>query len=83
MASRLNKRRKPEEWERVIITVIRASRVEANLTRQELADRMGLSHHQIINLEHGRRSVRLSDFIPLADAIGVDPVKLFERIARW
>jgi transcriptional regulator with XRE-family HTH domain len=81
--SRSDKPRDREKWQRAIIAVIKASREDADLSRQELAERLGLTYSQIVNIENGRRSVGLIDFILLARAIGVDPVKLFERVARW
>jgi len=53
------------------------------MSRQELADRLGLTYSQIVNMENSRRAVGLIDFILLAEAIGVEPIALFERIARW
>ncbi len=83
MPSRSNKPRNRVEWQRAVVAVIKASREEADLSRQELAERLGLTYSQIVNMENGRRAVQLIDFILLAKAIGVDPVALFERIARW
>jgi hypothetical protein len=34
-------------------------------------------------MENGRRAVGLIDFLMLADALGVDPGSLFDRVARW
>jgi transcriptional regulator with XRE-family HTH domain len=81
--SRSNKPRNRAEWQRAIVAVIKASREDADLSRQELAERLGLTYSQIVNMENGRRAVQLIDFLMLAKAIGVDPVALFERIARW
>ncbi len=83
MPSRSNKPRNRVEWQRAVVAVIKASREDADLSRQELAERLGLTYSQIVNMENGRRAVQLIDFILLAKAIGVDPVALFERIARW
>ena len=47
-----------------------------------LAKRLGLTYSQIINMENNRLQVGLIDFIMLAEAIEIDPVALFERIAR-
>ena len=83
MSSRSNKPRNRAEWQRAIVAVIKASREDADLSRQELAERLGLTYSQIVNMENGRRAVQLIDFLMLAKAIGVDPVALFERVARW
>jgi transcriptional regulator with XRE-family HTH domain len=80
---RPNKPRNRAEWQRAVVAVIKASREDADLSRQELAERLELTYSQIVNIENGRRTVGLIDFILLAKAIGVDPVALFERVARW
>jgi len=77
------KPRNRESWQRAIIAVIKASREDADLSRQDLAERLGLTYSQIVNIEHGRRAVQLVDFILLAKALRIDPVTMFERIARW
>ena len=81
--SRSEKPRDRAKWQRAIIAVIKASREDADLSRQELAERLGLTYSQIVNMEHGRRAVGLIDFIMLAEAINVEPVALLERITRW
>jgi transcriptional regulator with XRE-family HTH domain len=81
--SRSKKSRTRVDWERAVVAVIKASREDADLSREELAKRLGLTYSQIVNIENNRRQVGLIDFIMLADAIDVDPVALFERIARW
>lgn len=81
--SKSKKSRTRTEWQRAIMAVIKASREDADLSRQELADRLGLTYSQIVNIENSRRAVGLIDFIMLADAIGVEPAALFDRIMRW
>ncbi len=83
MSSRPKKPRTRDEWQRAVVAVIKASREDADLSRQELADRLGLTYSQIVNMENSRRAVGLVDFMMLAQALGVDPVALFERVARW
>ena len=83
MPSRSKKSRTRADWERAVVAVIKASREDADLSREELAKRLGLTYSQIVNIENNRRAVGLIDFIMLAEAIEVDPVALFERIARW
>jgi transcriptional regulator with XRE-family HTH domain len=81
--SRPKKPRTREEWQRAIVAVIKASREDADLSRHELAERLGLTYSQIVNMENGRRAVQLVDFMMLAQALGVESVELFERVARW
>jgi transcriptional regulator with XRE-family HTH domain len=83
VSSRPKKPRDREQWSRAIIAVIKASREDADLSRQELAERLGMTYSQIVNMEHGRRAVGLIDFLMLAKAIGVEPAALLDRIERW
>jgi transcriptional regulator with XRE-family HTH domain len=72
-----------ERWSGVIVTVIRAARDDADVTQQELANRLGLTHRQVVNMEHGRRAIHASDLIMIARALNLDPEKLLRRIIRW
>lgn len=72
-----------ERWNRAIVTVIRAARDDADVTQQELADRLGFTHRQVVNMEHGRRAIHASDVIMIARALNVDAQKLWRRILDW
>lgn len=90
---RNNEQRAPRSWaERHaqywhtwcgVAVVIKASREDAGLGRKELADLVGLTYSQIGNIENSRRAVGLIDFIMIAEAIGIKPAELLERIVRW
>jgi Plasmid maintenance system antidote protein len=77
------KQKDRERWNRAILTVIRAARDDADVTQKELADRLGLTHRQVVNIEHGRRAIHASDMIMIAKALNVDPETLLRRILRW
>jgi len=81
---KLAKQKERERWNRAIVTEIRATRDDADVTQQELADRLGLTHRQVVNMEHGRREIRGSDLIMIALALEGNPQALLKRIlARW
>jgi transcriptional regulator with XRE-family HTH domain len=69
--------------ERIIIAVLKASREDLDVSRAELADRLGWKPEQIAELEIGRRIVRAADLILIARALGIEPEKLFHRVMRW
>ena len=69
--------------QRALIAVAKASREDADLSRHELAERLGLTYSQIVNMEHGRRAISLVDFVLLANAIEVDPAELLKRVVSW
>ena len=75
--------RERDKLERAIIAVAKASREDKDLSRHELAERLGLTYSQIVNMEHGRRAMGLIDFVLLAKAIGKDPVELLKRVLSW
>ena len=75
--------REREKLKRALIAVAKASREDADLSRDALAERLGLTYSQIVNMEHGRRAIGLVDFVLLAKAIGKDPGELLERVVSW
>lgn len=88
MSSELDKKRPAKQkerdrWNRAIVTVIRAARDDADVTQQELANRLGFTHRQVVNMEHGRRAIHASDLIMIAKALNEDPETLMRRILRW
>jgi transcriptional regulator with XRE-family HTH domain len=88
VSSELDKKRPAKQKERdrlnrAIVTVIRAARDDADVTQQELANRLGFTHRQVVNMEHGRRAIHASDLIMIAKALNEDPETLMRRILRW
>jgi ribosome-binding protein aMBF1 (putative translation factor) len=69
--------------DRVIVAVLKASREDLDLSRADLADRLGWKPEQIAELEIGRRIVRASDLILIARALKIEPDALVRRISRW
>ncbi len=78
-----SKQKERDRWNRAIVTVIRAARDDADVTQQELANRLGFTHRQVVNMEHGRRAIHASDLIMIAKALNEDPETLMRRILRW
>lgn len=57
---------------------LKAARLEAKLTQEELAAKSGVEQTTISNLETGRvQSPSWATVAALAEALGVDPYKLF------
>lgn len=72
-----------QRLERVIPVIMVGTRRDLDVSQTELARRMGWTRNMVANLESGRRSVRLTDFLMVAKALRVDPVSLLHRILRW
>jgi len=53
--------REREKLKRALIAVAKASREDADLSRYALAERLGLTYSQIVNMEHGRRAIAYSE----------------------
>ena len=72
-----------QRLEQTIVAVLKASREDLDVSRKELADRLGWKPEQVAELEIGRRIVRAADLILIARALKIEPDALVRRIARW
>lgn len=68
---------------RAVVAVIVASRHEAKLTQEDLADRLGWHRTRIAKIESGERRIDVPEFIVIADALQIPPELLFARVLRW
>lgn len=57
---------------------VRALRLAAGLSQEQLADKSGLHRTYVSSLERGLRNVGLDNILRLAEALGVQPSVLFE-----
>ncbi|HEX7114703.1 MAG TPA: helix-turn-helix transcriptional regulator [Steroidobacter sp.] len=65
---------------RVLCAVLAEARSEAGMTQRDLAARLKRPHSYVAKIESGERRVDVLEFIEMARAMRVDPVKLFERV---
>jgi transcriptional regulator with XRE-family HTH domain len=79
-ATRKNQR---ERWYQIAVAVIAASRRDAGISQEQLAEKLGWSRSKVAKLEQADRRVELADFILIARALDVDPETLFRRVMRW
>ncbi len=70
-AAALQKQR--ARWERIAAIVLTATRNDLDVSQRELALRLGWSRNVIANLETGRRTLTLSDFLLIAGALNINP----------
>jgi len=66
-----------------VVTVITASRREANLTQEQLAARLGWHRSTIAKIEAGERRLDVAEFITIATALKIEPAALFSRVLSW
>jgi len=68
---------------RAVVTVIAASRREAQFTQEQLADALGWHRSRIAKIESGERRVDVPEFIVIATALNLDPKQLLARVLTW
>ncbi len=60
--------------------MIRAARLARGMTQPALARRIGVTRPVMMRIESGRRGCSLLELGAIADALEIDPVRLFERV---
>ncbi len=65
-----------------LCTILRESRLKAGLTQQQLARRLKRSDNFISYVELGERTLGLLEFIEYAEALGIDPKRLFAKLVK-
>ena len=65
-----------------LISAIVDARSQAGFTQRQLAAKLKRSDSFVWKIEAGERRVDVLEFIEIARCIGIDPVKLFERVMR-
>ncbi len=67
---------------RALIAAIVAARNAAGLTQRQLAARLGRSDSFVWKIEAGERRVDVLEFLEIARALRVDPLKLLAEVVR-
>jgi transcriptional regulator with XRE-family HTH domain len=65
---------------RKLTAILLDARNAAGLTQQEVADRLGKPQSYIAKVERNERRIDVVEFIALAQALGVDPARLFAAV---
>jgi transcriptional regulator with XRE-family HTH domain len=63
--------------------VLRGVRVERGLKQRELSRKLKKAENYITKIETGERRCDVPEFFELCEAMGVDPIEIFTRVARW
>jgi ribosome-binding protein aMBF1 (putative translation factor) len=71
------------QWDASVRTAIQGSRRDKGINQEAAAERMAWTADILSNIESGRRSITVSEFIILAGQIGVDPEVMFRRVLKW
>ena len=81
--TRIEARRERARWDRDAALIVSALRHDLDVTQQTLADRLGWTRNAVANAERGRRHLRISDLIMIAQALRMEPEALTRKIVRW
>ena len=65
---------------RKLTAILLDARNAAGLTQQEVADRLGKPQSYVAKVERNERRIDVVEFISLANALGVDPARLFGAV---
>lgn len=65
---------------RKLTAILLDARSSAGLTQQEVADRLGKPQSYVAKVERNERRIDVVEFISLAQALGVDPARLFAAV---
>lgn len=66
---------------RALCALLAEARAEAGLTQRDLALRLKRPHSYVAKIEGGERRIDVLEFIEVARALRLDPIKLFARVA--
>jgi hypothetical protein len=72
-----------ERLDKVIVTIIRASLDDADMTQVELAASLGLPYRQVVNMLRQKKAIRASQFLLIARVLKLDPKTLVDRVLSW
>lgn len=67
---------------RLLRETLYEARLRSGMTQRALARRLGKSNSHVSQIESGQRRVDTLEFYLIARSIGVEPVDLFESVAR-
>jgi transcriptional regulator with XRE-family HTH domain len=68
---------------RLPVAAISATRRDAGVSQDKLADKLGWSRSKVTKIEQGQLRIEVPDFIMIARALDVDPETVFRRVMRW
>ena len=66
-----------------LLAILRASRLQLELTQREFADKLGWTKSKYASVESGERRLDVMEFRHIAKVLKTDPVELFRRWVNW
>jgi ribosome-binding protein aMBF1 (putative translation factor) len=77
------KNRNDDRWNKAVAAVVSASRRDADLGQQDVADRIGMSRNTLVRVESGQRPMTIPELMAFAKALKLSPTVLIDLIVRW
>jgi transcriptional regulator with XRE-family HTH domain len=74
--------RKYPALHRAMVDVLRDVRIEQGLSQETLSERLGEVHNYINVIENKQHGVSFTEFVAIAEALDVDPVRLMRRVLK-
>lgn len=68
---------------RALIAVLVATRRDAGITQNDLAERLGRSQSFVAKIEAGERRLDVVEFVAWVRALKADPEATFRRFVNW
>jgi ribosome-binding protein aMBF1 (putative translation factor) len=72
-----------DRWNKAVAAVVSASRRDADMSQQQLADKMELSRNTLVRIESGRRAMTIPELMRLTKVLKLSPAVLIDLIVRW
>jgi transcriptional regulator with XRE-family HTH domain len=72
-----------QQWRRAVRLIVWATRLDADMSQQELANRLHVTRNAVANWESGRRAIQAGELLLIAKALRCSPETLFKRILTW
>jgi len=78
-----NKNNRLKLWELGTQRVLRGARNERGLKQREVSRLLGRAENYVTLIETGQRKCTVAEACELAEAMGADPLEIFERIVNY
>lgn len=65
---------------REMLRLLKAARIEADITQADLATRLGKPQSYVSKFERGERSIDLIEFLQILRAIGSEPHRIIDEV---
>lgn len=71
------------QQQELLCELLLKARLEAGLTQQQVADRLGQPQSYVAKIEGGERRLDVIEFIELCEQIGVSPRAIFNSLTSY